>query len=74
MEKNKIHVSTILLYVVLAFSLIHLTFLLLSLLDVVKMSFLSTNFNYIVAFVLVAASTPSVDAVDVYASSVPLLK
>ncbi|MBQ3048161.1 MAG: hypothetical protein IJD48_04015 [Clostridia bacterium] len=53
MKKN-IKLSTILLYSVLAFSVIHLTFLMLSLFSVVPMPFLeSINFNYVVAFVLV---------------------
>ncbi len=54
MEKNKSKISTILLYIVLALSVVHLTFLILSLLDVLPIAFLETiNFNYILAFALV---------------------
>ena len=54
MKKTNIKLSTILLYTVLAFSVIHSLFLLLSLFSVVPMHFLEKiNFNYVTAFVLV---------------------
>ena len=54
MKKTNIKLSTILLYTVLAFSVIHSVFLLLSLFSVVPMHFLEdVNFNYVTAFVLV---------------------
>ena len=54
MKKTQIKLSTILLYLVLAFSLVHFTFLMLSLFDVVPMNHLADiRFNYVIAFVLV---------------------
>ena len=57
MKKINIKLSTILLYTVLAFSVIHSLFLILSLFSVVPMPFLEKiNFNYVTAFVLVGVS------------------
>jgi len=55
MEKSKkITFSSILLYVVLALSLVHFTFIMLSLFNVLTPAFLeSNNFNYVIGFVLV---------------------
>lgn len=54
MRKVNFKLSTTLLWSVLLFSLVHLTFLLLSLFNVVPMPFLEgIKFNYVVAFVLV---------------------
>lgn len=54
MKKINLKLSTILLYSVLVFSVTHLTFLLLSLFNVVPMKFLEhVKFNYVIAFVLV---------------------
>lgn len=54
-KKEKIKFSSILLWTVLGLSLVHLTFLLLGLFNVVTPSTLEReNFNYILAFALVA--------------------
>lgn len=53
-KTNNIKLSTILLYSALVFSVTHLTFLLLSLFNVVPMKFLDDiKFNYVIALVLV---------------------
>jgi len=54
MKKTNLKLSSILLYTVLLFSVVHLTFLMLSLFNVVPIPFLEKlNFNYVIAFVLV---------------------
>lgn len=53
MKKNNIKLSTIILYSVLLFSVVHLVFLMLSLFNVLPMPHLDNiKFNYVVAFVL----------------------